>query len=79
MDSIPTYSGSQIDWCGKMGVADASDLGQKRPVPEFNVRSHRTGAVMNFRHDAAVLDAEHEVLYHVYRSTAGVTVKVFND
>jgi hypothetical protein len=78
MNNIPCFDGKLFTWRGNEGSVAASDLGLKRTLAEFSVRSHRTGRVLTFVHKHVELNLENEVLAHVYECD-GFTIRVFND
>lgn len=73
-----TYDGNRFTWDGNVGSVEASDLDMRCAVPEFQIKSHRTGRVLTFTHHHVELDRENEVIAHVYASDR-FTVRVFND
>lgn len=78
MDSIPCFDGRLFTWSGNEGFVEASDLGIKHALAEFNVKSHRTGQVLKFVHKHAELDRENELVAHAYQA-GGIVIRIFND
>jgi len=85
---VPVHSGSKFDWHGGVGATEASTLGPRwsgRVWPDaadvgFVVRSHRTGKTMLFTLESTELEkGSGDTLCEVFRSEAGVVIRVYND
>lgn len=92
--NIPIHDGTQFDWQGERGTADASDLNDGLGLLSFEgrvwndsadvgfyVRSHRTGALVLFvQENVQVRDGD--TLWWQYTSRglpAPVSIIVYND
>lgn len=71
-------NGQQIAWTSNRGITDASDLGfYPGYFPEsFKVRSHRTGAIIQF---VRTLCSHTQYVYRSVGLAVPVSLVVFND
>lgn len=78
--SNQVYSGKLFSWSRNVGVSEASTLAF--PVGEspasIDVRSHRTGRVLSFKHVKTCSRGD-DGSYYLYASPGGIVLRIFED
>jgi len=79
LNTLAPVSTKHFSWDGKQGTAFASDIPGFRAQGQLVLRSHTTGALVDFVLTNTSRDRENDVQLWSFRSANGVTLTVFND